>query len=87
MRTFTDLLEQRKYEIRGILRIGDSNPERVDGGWNLEGFLLHFETEHDVTVEALNELITENMIYVDGLSLFRRVDWRRELDERSSSTC
>jgi len=87
---FKDPLEQRKYEILGILRTGEVNPKRMDGGWNLEGFLLHFGIEQDLTAQALEYLMNNNGIYLDGLGLFHRVALRskeRTINERSSSTC
>lgn len=68
-----DLKKHRKLEVLRILREGDINTMRVDGDWNLESFLIHFDTYHYLTTQALEELIAENAIYVDGLGLFRRV--------------
>ena len=71
--TFDDLTKQRKREILRILREGDINMRRVDGDWNFEAFVFHFDTEPTVTEDALWQLIKENAIYIDGLGLYRKV--------------
>ena len=67
--------EQRKLEILRILREGTLNTQRADGDWNLEAFLVHFgHSDRHIIVEALEELIKENAIYVDNLGLFRKAN-------------
>ena len=76
--TFDDLTKQRKLEILCILRKGDINTRRVDGDWNFEAFVSHFDTEPTVTEDALWQLIKENAIYEDGLGLYRKVRYEED---------
>ena len=68
-------IEQRKLDILRILREGTINTMRADGGWNFESFFIHFGyPDRHILITALEELVKENVIFVDNLGLFRRVN-------------
>lgn len=70
-----DKKRKRKLEILRILREGPNNPRRVDGAWDLEGFVFYFGCEDpEITADALEELVNEISIFVNNLGFFEKVN-------------
>ena len=61
------MIEQCKREILRMLRDETINTGRVDGKWDIEAFTRHFKVEGSITIEALEDLIKENVIYHNPL--------------------
>ena len=70
-------MEELKLDILRILS-EENNIKRVDGDWDIEGIFFYFQFtganfHFDMIERAIQELIDENVIFINGLGLFQKV--------------